>query len=62
METDTLSGCERPVRRGLTIKWRGLWTRADAVDVGKSKHIRCLQSKMDRTQKEFGLEVKDREL
>ena len=31
------------------------------VDVGKSRHIRCLRSKMDRTQQEFGLEVKERE-
>ena len=32
------------------------------VDMGKCRHIRRLRSKMDRTEKEFGLEVKEREL
>ena len=43
---------------GLTIKWREAWTRADVMDMGKRRHIRRLRNKMDRTQQEFGLEVK----
>ena len=46
---------------GLTIKWREAWTRADVMDMGKRRHIRRLRNKMDRTQQEFGLEVRERE-
>ena len=45
----------------LRIKWREAWTRADVMDMGKRRHIRRLRNKMDRTQQEFGLEVRETE-
>ena len=51
-----------PLEGGGQVNGGRLWTRADVVDMGKCRHMRRLRSKMDRTEQESGLEVKEREL
>jgi len=51
-----------PLEGGWQLNWGWIWTRADVADMGKSRCIRYFQSKMDRTQQQCWLEVKEREL